>query len=175
MKAGGGVKAVLALIVFALVVAAPVAGQTSGSAIVAGQSAAGVRIGGSVDEALSTLGSFYEKADTKSGKYTAYAWALRPVLLLTDKESGKIVFIIIVNTDSYRTDRGGITGGTERATVESTYGREFTTDEEGSSVTLIYDALGIAFDIDKAGVLQGRVSQISVFTPGQWKAIIGGL
>ena len=164
----------LFVIVLALVAAAPVAGQTSGR-IIAGQAAAGARIGGSVDEAVSSLGTFYEKADTKSGKYTAYAWALRPVLALTDKESGKIVFIIVVNTDSYSTDRGSVTGGTERASVESNYGREFTTDEEGSTVTLIYDALGIAFDIDKSGPLQGRVSQISVFAPGQWKSIIGGL
>ena len=168
-------KAVLFTVLLALVVAVPVTGQTPAATIVAGQSAAGVRVGGNVNDAVSSLGSFYEKADTKSGKYTAYAWALRPVLLLSDKESGKIVLIVIVNTDAYRTDRGGITGGTERTTVESTYGREFTTDEEGSSVTLIYDALGIAFDVDKAGALQGRVSQISVFTPGQWKAIIGSL
>lgn len=168
-------RALVVGIILALAVAGPVAGQTAGTTIVAGQAAAGARIGGSVEEAASALGTFYEKADTKSGKYTAYAWALRPVLALTDKESGKIVFIIVVNTDSYRTDRGSITGGTERASVESAYGREFTTDEEGSSVTLIYDALGIAFDIDKAGPLQGRVSQISVFTPGRWKAIIDGL
>jgi hypothetical protein len=167
------VRALIFIIVLALVAAAPVAGQTSG--IIAGQSAAGARIGGSVEEAVSALGTFYEKADTKSGKYTAYAWSLRPVLALTEKESGKIVFIIVVNSDSYTTDRGSITGGTERTSVESNYGREFTTDEEGSTVTLIYDALGIAFDIDKSGPLQGRVSQISVFPPGQWKAIIGGL
>jgi len=169
------VKVLILVILLALILAVPVAGQTTGTAIVAGQSAAGVRIGGTVDEAVSALGTFYEKADTKSGKYIAHAWALRPVLLLADKESGKIVFIIVVNTDSYRTDKGSITGGSERAAVESTYGREFTTDEEGGSVTLIYDAMGIAFDIDKGGVLQGRVSQISIFTPGQWKAIIGNL
>ena len=168
-------KAVFLIVMLALVVAVPVAGQAPGTTIVAGQAAAGIRLGGNVTDAVSALGSFYEKADTKSGKYTAYAWALRPVLLLSDKESGRIVLIIVVNTDSYRTDRGGITGGAERATVESAYGREFTTDEEGSSVTLIYDALGIAFDIDRAGALQGRVSQISVFTPGQWKTIIGSL
>ena len=168
-------KVALYVALLALAIAAPAAGQTSGAVIVAGQSAAGLRIGGSIDEAVSVLGSFYEKADTRSGKYTAHAWALRPVLALTDKESGKIVFILVVNTDAYRTDRGGITGGTERTAVEATYGSDFTTDEEGSSVTLIYDALGIAFDIDKSGPLQGRVSQISVFTPGQWKMIIEGL
>jgi hypothetical protein len=169
------VRAFVGVIILALVIAGPVAGQTTGTSIVAGQSAAGVRLGGTADEAVSALGALYQKADTKSGKYTAYAWALRPVLALTDKESGRIVFVIVVNTDTYRTDRGSITGGTERTSVESAYGREFTTDEEGSSVTLIYDALGIAFDIDKAGPLQGRVSQISVFTPGRWKAIIDGL
>ena len=172
---GGEVKVLIFVILLALFLAGPVAGQTGGASIIAGQSAAGVRIGGTVEEAVSTLGTFYEKADTKSGKYVAHAWALRPVLLLTDKQSGKIVFIVVVNSDSYRTDKGSITGGTERATVESTYGREFTTDEEGNSVTLIYDPLGIAFDIDKGGVLQGRVSQISIFTPGQWKTIIGNL
>ncbi len=168
-------KTVFFIVVLALAIAVPVAGQTPAPTIVAGQSAGGVRIGSHVNDAISALGSFYDRGDTKSGKYTAYAWALRPVLLLSDKESGRVVLILVVNTDSYRTDRGGITGGTERAMVEATYGREFTTDEEGPSVTLIYDALGIAFDIDKAGALQGRVSEISVFTPGQWKAIIENL
>lgn len=168
-------RTLLLIMVGVLVAAGSVAGQTSGSTIVAGQSAAGIRIGGTVDDAAAALGTFYEKADTKSGKFTAYAWALRPVLALTDKESGKIVFVIVVNTDTYRTDRGSLTGGSERAAVEAAYGREFTTDEEGASVTLIYNALGIAFDVDKAGVLQGRVSQISVFVPGQWKAIVDGL
>ena len=168
-------KVALVLAVLALVVAIPAAGQTTNTTIVAGQSAGGVRVGGSVNDAIAVMGSLYEKGDTKSGKYTAYAWALRPVLLLSEKESGRIVLVVIANSDAYRTDRGSITGGTERQTVETAYGREFTTDEEGNSVTLIYDALGIAFDIDKGGVLQGRVSQITVFAPGQWKAILGGL
>jgi hypothetical protein len=62
------VRAFVGAIILALVIAGPVAGQTSGTSIVAGQSAAGVRIGGTADEAVSALGALFQKADTKSGK-----------------------------------------------------------------------------------------------------------
>jgi len=96
-------------------------------------------------------------------------------VVVTEKESGRIVLCVIVLSDVYRTDRGNITGGSERAAVEAAYGAGFTTEEDESSTTLVYDGQGIAFDIGKRGAMSGRVVQIVVFVPGQWKAITGGL
>ncbi len=150
----------------------PAAAQTS-SAIVAGQSAGGIQVGGQVDEAVRLLGDLYDKADRE--KYSIYDWPLRPFLLIAEKDSGKVVFVLIQLSDAYRTDKGGLTGGSERAAVEAAYGSEFTTDEDSRSITLIYDSLGIAFDIGKFGVMRGRVMAIMVFVPGQWKQIVEGL
>ncbi|MDQ7843093.1 MAG: hypothetical protein QN141_01975 [Armatimonadota bacterium] len=143
--------------------------------ISAGVHVAGVRIGGVASEAIAAFGSLYNQADSRSGKYTLYEWPLRPFVVITEKESGRIVLCVIVLSDLYRTDKGNITGGSERAAVEAAYGREFTTEEDESSTTLVYDGQGIAFDIGKRGAMSGRVVQIVVFVPGQWKAITQGL
>ncbi len=167
-------KKLLILFVLApLLMAAPVWAQAN-IAISAGQHIAGVHVGGGVNDAITAFGSLFNQADTRSGKYTVYDWPLRPFAVLAEKESGKIVLIVCSFSDAYRTDRGGITGGTERAAVEATYGREFTTDEDEASVTIIYDGQGIAFEIGKVGAMSGRVMQIVVFPPGRWKAITEG-
>ncbi len=150
----------------------PAAAQVS-PVIVAGQVAGGIRVGGSVDDAVRLLGDLYDKTDRE--KYSIYDWPLRPFLLIAERETGKIVFVLVQLSDAYRTDKGDLTGGSERAAVEAAYGSEFTTDEDQRSVTLIYDSLGIAFDIGKFGVMRGRVMAIMVFVPGQWKAIVEGL
>lgn len=166
-------KIVVFLVLLSVLLGNPTWAQTN-TAISAGQHIAGVRVGGNVSDAVATFGNLYNQADTRSGKHTVYDWPLRPFALLAEKESGRIVLIVVSFTDTYRTDRGGITGGAERTAVESAYGREFTTDEDQASVTLIYDGQGIAFEIGKVGVMSGRVIQIVVFTPGQWKAITEG-
>jgi hypothetical protein len=150
----------------------PASAQTS-SVIVAGQSAGGIRVGGQVDEAIRLLGDLYDRSDRD--KYSIYDWPLRPFLLIAEKDSGKIVFVLVQLSDAYRTDKGSLTGGSERAAVEAAYGSEFTADEDQRSITLIYDSLGIAFDIGKFGVMRGRVMAIMVFVPGQWKQIVEGL
>ena len=155
--------------------ATPVFAQTTSTAIVAGQHVGGIRVGGNATDAVSAFGSLYNRAESRSGKFALYEWPLRPFVVIAEKESGKIVLLVVVLNDTYRTDRGSVTGGTERATVESAYGREFTTEEDQTSITLIYDPQGIAFDIGKVGALSGRVVQIIVFVPGQWKAITDGL
>jgi len=162
----------------ALLVLAALAGSVlaqANTSIVAGQHVAGVRLGGSANDAISAFGNLYNQAESRSGKYTLYEWPLRPFVVIAEKESGRIVLCVIVLSDTYRTDRGNLAGGSERAAVEAAYGTEFTTEEDESSVTMIYDAQGIAFDIGKRGAMSGRVLQIVVFVPGQWKAITGGL
>ena len=162
----------LAVVVLCLaLLAAPASAQVS--TVVAGQSVAGIRIGGNVNDAISVLGALFEKQDTNSGKYTIYDWPLRPLLVIAEKESGRVVLVLVAFTDLYRTDRG-IAGGSERQAVESAYGRDFASTESQSSIRIVYDSLGIAFDVAKVGVMSGRVVQIFVFVPGQWQQIIEG-
>lgn len=172
-----GVRVVIRTLAVAVLcvalLAAPASAQTSGT-IVAGQSVAGVRIGSNANDAISVFGNLVDQGDSRSGKYVIYNWPLRPVLLVAEKESSRIVFVVVSSTDSFRTDRG-VTGGSERAAVEAAYGRDFTVDDDQSSTTLIYDAQGIAFDIGKRGVMDGRVVSIFIFVPGQWKQITEAL
>lgn len=168
------VKRVALMAIVCLLLLAGSASAQTNPAIIAGQSVAGIRIGSTVNDAISTLGGLFDRGDSRSGRYSIYDWPLRPLVVLAEKDSGRVVLIAVSFTDAYRTDRG-ITGGTERQAVEAAYGREFTTDEDQSSTTLLYDALGIAFDIGKQGAMNGRVVRIFVFPAGQWKDITDGL
>ena len=151
----------------------PAAAQT-GASIVAGQSVGGLRIGASVSDVIAALGSLYESEDSESGKYTLYDWPLKPFAVAVEKESGTVVLILVGFSDAYRTDKD-IAGGSDRQAVETAYGREYTSSDGGRSTRLIYDGLGIAFDLGRSGSLVSRVTQIFVFVPGQWKAIMDGL
>ncbi|HXF81630.1 MAG TPA: hypothetical protein VNN19_02605 [bacterium] len=163
-----------AAVLLPVLLAGPASAQTSAT-IVAGQQIGGVRLGASVADAAAVLGNLYDSADADSGKYTFHLWPLRSFLVITEKESGRIVLVVVNLSDAYRTDKGNITGGSERSAVEAAYGREYTTEDDASTTTVIFDAQGIAFDIGKRGALSGRVTQIIVFTPGQWKTITAGL
>lgn len=151
----------------------PAAAQTTNTAVVAGQSVGTVRIGGNISDAVAAFGVLYDRDD--ADKYHLYDWPLRPFFVIAEKEGGKIVLILIHLSDAYKTDKGSITAGTERASVEVAYGKEFAPDEDDRSLTMIYDPQGIAFDIAKSGVMSGRVARIIVFVPGQWKQITGGI
>lgn len=150
------------------------AGAQTNTTIVAGQSVAGIRIGGNVNDAIAALGSMFDREETGSGKYTVYDWPLRPFLVIAEKESGRVVLVSISLADQFRTDKG-IAAGSERQVVETAYGREFEATDAQAATRLIYDAQGITFFVGKFGVMNGRVMQILVFAPGQWKAITEGL
>ena len=149
----------------------PVAAQ-SGGAVVAGQAAGGIRVGQGIQDAMGLLGSVVNQSERE--KYVIYDWPFKPFLVVAEKDTGKVVLVLIQLSEQYRTDKGGITGGSDRTIVEDSYGKEFATDE-GRTLTMIYDPLGIAFDIGKSGVLSGKVMSIIVFVPGQWKAITASL
>jgi len=172
-----GVSAVIRILGVALVGVAllglPAAAQT-GSNIIAGQSAGSLRIGTSVSDVIAALGSLYESEDSESGKYTLYDWPLKPFAVAVDKESNRVVLVLVGFTDAFSTDKG-IAGGSERQAVETAYGKEYTASEGSRSTRIIYDDLGIAFDLGRSGALSSKVTQIFIFVPGQWKAIMEGL
>lgn len=153
--------------------AVPATAQTS-TAIVPGQSVGGIRIGANVSDAIRELGSLVDRTDSRDGKYTVYEWPLRPHLIVAERQLGRIVMVRVELSDLYKTDKG-ITGGNERSAVESAYGRGYTTEEDAVAVALIYDSLGITFDIGKAFSMTGRVVGIAIYAPGSWKQIIGSL
>ncbi|HEY3247932.1 MAG TPA: hypothetical protein VGK88_06555 [bacterium] len=167
-------KAILLALMLGLVVlTVPAAAQTN-TAIVPGQSIGGIRIGGNVNDAVNELGTLVDRTDTRGGKHTVYDWPLRPHLVIAEKDTNRVVLILVAFTDVYRTDKG-ITGGSERGAVESAYGRDFTTDEDDASITLIYDSLGISFEVGKIRSMSGRVMAIIVYAPGTWKQVTEGL
>lgn len=166
----------LAVLCLAMLLVVPAAAQTpADTSIVAGQRMAGVRLGANINEAIGIFGALYDREDSNSGKYSIYDWPLRPFAIIAEKESGRIVLIICAFTDTYRTDKGSITGGSERSAVEAAYGGEFQSDDGQAVVRLVYDTQGITFNVGKQGAMSGRVVQIIVYTPGQWKAITEGL
>ncbi len=140
--------------------------------IVPGQGVGGIRLGGTVTDALTVLGELVDKSER--GSYVIYDWPLRPLLLIAEKESGRVVLVLIQLSDAYRTEHA-ITAGSDRSAVEKAYGKGSFSDENQRSTTIIYDELGIAFDIGKLGVMQDRVTSIFVFMPGQWKKITAEL
>lgn len=171
-KGATTVSKILALGILTIMLLAVPASAQDGSNIVPGQEVAGIRLGGPVNEAIAMLGDLVDK--TERGSYVLYDWPLRPLLVIAEKSSGKIVLVLVQLTDAYRTEHA-ITAGSDRQAVEKAYGKEFISDENQRSTTLVYDGLGIAFDIGKLGVMSDRVTSIFVFLPGQWKKITGEL
>ena len=156
-----------------LVIVAPATAQTN-TTIVAGQSIGGIRVGANINDAMAELGTLVDRTDTRNGKFTVYDWPLRPHLVIAEKESGRIVLLLVALSEAYRTDKA-ITAGSERGAVETAYGREFTTEDDDGSVSLIYDGQGITFEIGKIRSLSGRVVAIIVYAPGTWKQVTEGL
>lgn len=158
----------LAVVVTCMALFVLSAAAQSGGAVIAGQSAGGISLGRDINAAMGFLGPIVNRSDRE--KYALYDWPFKPFLVIAEKDSGKVVLVLIQLSELYRTDKGGITGGSDQAIIEDSYGKEFAVDE-GRTLTMIYDSQGIAFDIGKSGVLTGKVMSIIVFVPSQWKAI----
>src|SRR5574341_1089301 len=123
-----GVRAVTRLVAWVLLgvalFALPAAAQ-NGSTVVAGQAAAGVKVGAHINDALIVLGPVNDKTDR--AKYSVYDWPLKPFLVVAEKESGKVVLVLIQLRDAYKTYKGGLTGGSDRQRVEAAYAEGSTT------------------------------------------------
>src|SRR3989442_7160469 len=93
---------------------------------------------------MGLLGSVVNQSDRE--KYTLYDWPFKPFLVIAEKDTGKVVLVLIQLSEQYKTDKGGITGGSDRTIVEGSYGKEVATDE-GRTLTMIYDSFGPSVDI----------------------------
>lgn len=162
---------IIATTLVALVLAS--ANAQTNTAIVAGQSIGGVRIGGNINDAIGALGNLFDREEGTSGKYVFYDWPLKPFLIIAEKESGRVVLVAVAFTDGFRTEKG-VAGGSERQAVVTAYGSEFEAIENQSHTRLVYNPQGIAFFVAKNGIMSGRVYQIVVFIPGLWKEVTEG-
>jgi len=83
----------IATTLVALVLAS--ASAQTNTAIVAGQSIGGVRIGGNINDAIGALGNLFDREEGTSGKYVFYDWPLKPFLIIAEKESGRVVLVAV--------------------------------------------------------------------------------
>jgi hypothetical protein len=144
----------------------PAAGAAAqGHLILPGHSIGGFSLGRDLTDLLLSLGPLYEGQDLPNDNFTGYFWPLRRMGVVADKTTNGVVALAITLDDAYVTDKGLTVGATVDA-VRGAYGPEDALSPGQSLDTLVYDALGIAFDIDHTGALEGRVSGIFVFLPG---------
>jgi hypothetical protein len=150
---------------------AQTAPNASGSgAIEPGQAVGNYRLGQDVTQLVTTLGPIHSEDDIPGSTLTGYYWPLKRIGAIADKNTKKIVALVVSLDEGYRTDKG-VSAGTDMDTVRTAYGHEDSVDSHEDDDTLVYDSLGVAFVVDKSGALGSRVSVIFVFGSGQYKKI----
>ena len=158
---------VLALVGVA-VLAVP--GWAQGSAVIPGKAVGEYQLGQALDPLVSTLGPLHSSDDMPSGTMTGYYWPLKRIGVIAQKDSKRIVALVVSLDDTYRTDRG-VAIGADIGAVHAAYGKEDSIDEHQDDQTYVYNKLGIAFVVDSGGVLDQRISLMYVFAPGQYNSI----
>ncbi|HEV2438628.1 MAG TPA: hypothetical protein VGX97_01030 [bacterium] len=152
------------------IVALATAGAAQTSAIVPGKAVGDYQLGQALDPLVSTLGPLHSSDDLPSGTMTGYYWPLKRIGVIAQKDSKRIIALVVSLDDTYRTDRG-VTIGSDIGAFHSAYGKEDAVDEHQDDQTYVYDKLGIAFVVDTGGALDQRVSLMYVFPPGQYHSI----
>jgi len=158
-----------------MIVAASTAGAGRGAAaeagaIVPGSAIGTFRLGENVSDVVSALGPIHSEDDIPGSSLSGYYWPLKRIGAIADKDSNKVVALVVSLDEGYQTEKG-IGAGAEMNTVRTAYGAEDTVDSHEDDDTLVYDKMGVAFVVDKSGALGRRVSVVFVFTPGQYKTI----
>ncbi len=175
MGRGAAIGLVFALIAAAAQVAAaqvaagPVA-VAQVTSVVPGRAVGALRIGEDVAPVVDALGPLHSREDLPAEGLAGYYWPLKRIGVIVDKTSRKIVALAVSLDERYQTDRGVAPGAAIDA-VRAAYGREDTLDERLDDMTLIYDKLGVAFVVNRGGVLGSRVSVIFIFGSGRYHDI----
>lgn len=143
-----------------------------GLTVIPGQSVGEFRLGEDVNAMVTALGPLHSQDDLAGNALVGYYWPLRRLGAIVDKNTSKVVALVVSQDDSYKTDKG-VTAGTEMEAVRSAYGPEDSVDNHQDDQTLVYDKLGVAFVVDKSGPLGSRVSVIFVFDPGRYRTVFG--
>lgn len=142
---------------------------SAGAGILPGRAIGSFQIGEDISQAVTTLGPVHSQ-DAVGSALSVYYWPLRRIGTVADASSNKIVALVVSMDDGYRTDKG-IGAGAAVDAVRRAYGTEDATDSGQDHDVLVYDKLGVAFAVDTAGPLTDRVSEVYVFSPGQYEKI----
>lgn len=144
--------------------------SAEGAFIVPGQSIGSFQIGEDLGGVVDVLGPLHTREDLPLRPFTGYFWPLKRIGVIADRGTHKIVALAVSLDESYQTEKG-IGAGTELDSVRTAYGPEDLEENHDEDETLIYDKLGVAFVVDKAGALGSRVSLILVFEAGRYQEI----
>jgi hypothetical protein len=147
---------------------APAQAQVQG--IIPGKTLGGLSIGQDLNPIIGTLGPLHSEEDLPGGTFRGYYWPLKRIGVIVDVSTMKVAALAVSYDDGYQTEKG-VTAGTEMDAVRTAYGKEESVDSHQEDDTLVYNALGVAFVVDKNGALGGRVSVIFVFGQGHYKDI----
>ncbi len=115
--------------------------------IVPGHSIGSFSLGQDLTDLRASLGSLYEEQDLSNDDLTGYFWPVRRIGAIADRTTNRVVALAVSLDDTYLTDNG-VAAGVTREAVRRAYGPEDTVSSGQAAETLIYDALGLAFDID---------------------------
>jgi hypothetical protein len=119
---------------------------------------------------VASLGPLQSSDDLPSGNMTGYYWPLKRIGVIAEKQSKRIVALVVSLDDTYKPDRGG-TIGTANNPRPRAYRKADAVDQHQDDETYVYDQLGIAFVVDSGGALDQRISLIYVFPPGLYHSI----
>lgn len=167
------IRAVACATGFALIVAClvpPACGSSLERRIVPGRSIGGFSLGEDVGGLVGALGPLYGTSDLPNDNLEGYYWPLKRVGAVVERKSNKIIALATSLDDGYLTDNG-IGAGARLDAVRRVFGEEDAIDPAQAGGILVYDALGIAFVVNDAGALEGRVSAVFVFQPGRSRDI----
>jgi hypothetical protein len=152
------------------VAALATAGAAQTSAVIPGKAVGDYQLGQTLDPMVAALGPLHSSDDLPSGNMTGYYWPLKRIGVIAEKQSKRIVALVVSLDDTYKTDRG-VTIGSAITAFQGAYGKADAVDQHQDDETYVYDQLGIAFVVDSGGALDQRISLIYVFPPGQYHSI----
>jgi len=158
------------LAVFFAVGALVTGAAAQGMPVIPGLSIGGLRLGQDAPPIVNTLGPLHSEDDLPGNTLTGYYWPLKRIGVIADKTSHKVVGLVVSLDEMFTTDKG-VGAGSEMERVRTAYGPEDSVESHQDDQTLVYDKLGVAFVVDKAGALGSRVSVIFVFGPGHYHEI----
>ena len=88
------------------VTALATAGAAQGSSVIPGKAIGDFQLGETVDPMVSSLGPLHSSDDLPAGNMTGYYWPLKRIGVIAQKDSNRIVALVVSLDDSYKTDQG---------------------------------------------------------------------
>jgi hypothetical protein len=170
MRRAIGVGLALLLTVGTSALGAAQRASAADEGIIPGQAIGTFHLGEDLSDVVNALGPIHSQDDVPGSTLSGYYWPLKRIGAIADRSTNKVVALVVSLDEDYQTEKG-VGAGVEMDTVRAAYGTEDAVDSHEDDDTLVYDKLGVAFVVDRAGPLGRRVSVVFIFGPGQYKTI----